>query len=212
MTTAFDPNLLKKICDGLDADGYAIIDDAFPIELLYDLQLQVKLLDADQFKSAGVGRATDFQTNSDIRSDHILWLDDQHPENLKYFNWSEALRLELNQQFYLGLADYECMFAHYSVGAFYQKHVDAFKRTTNHQNNHQRRHRKISTILYLNPDWQAADGGELLLYKHAQQQPFKRVLPQLGRLVVFLSEDFPHEVLPANRSRFSLTGWFRCCT
>ena len=31
----------------------------------------------------------------------------------------------------------------------------------------------------------------------------------IGTLVCFLSERFEHEVLPATRSRWSLTGWFR---
>jgi len=35
------------------------------------------------------------------------------------------------------------------------------------------------------------------------------VLPQQGRLVVFLSDRFVHEVLPSKRDRFSVTGWFR---
>ena len=30
-----------------------------------------------------------------------------------------------------------------------------------------------------------------------------------GSLLVFLSADMPHEVLPATRDRLSLTGWFR---
>jgi SM-20-related protein len=35
------------------------------------------------------------------------------------------------------------------------------------------------------------------------------VLPQAGSLLLFLSADMPHEVLPASRDRLSLTGWFR---
>ena len=35
------------------------------------------------------------------------------------------------------------------------------------------------------------------------------VLPRGGTLVVFLSDRFPHEVLPARRERLSLAGWFR---
>lgn len=31
----------------------------------------------------------------------------------------------------------------------------------------------------------------------------------LGTLVVFLSEEFEHEVLPAKRDRYSIAGWFR---
>jgi len=35
------------------------------------------------------------------------------------------------------------------------------------------------------------------------------VSPKGGRLVLFLSEEFPHEVLPANQERYSIAGWFR---
>jgi len=35
------------------------------------------------------------------------------------------------------------------------------------------------------------------------------VHPTGGTLVLFLSERFAHEVLPAKRERLSLTGWFK---
>ncbi len=205
MPTVFNSNLLNDICSSLATDGYAVIDDAFPVTFMTDLQLQVKSIEAGQFKLAGIGRAVGFQTNSQIRSDEIMWLDESRAENQSYFSWVETLRLTLNQRFYLGCAEYECMFAHYPVGAFYQKHVDTFSHTAVGLSSH----RKVSTILYLNPNWQPDDGGELLLYRHGEEQPFKRVLPELGRLAVFLSEEFPHEVLPAKRPRYSLTGWYK---
>lgn len=34
------------------------------------------------------------------------------------------------------------------------------------------------------------------------------VLPQAGTLMVFMSAQWPHEVLPATRDRLSITGWF----
>ncbi|WP_255856521.1 2OG-Fe(II) oxygenase [Marinobacterium rhizophilum] len=37
----------------------------------------------------------------------------------------------------------------------------------------------------------------------------ERVEPCYGTLVVFLSDRFPHEVLPARRQRLSLAGWYR---
>jgi SM-20-related protein len=35
------------------------------------------------------------------------------------------------------------------------------------------------------------------------------VLPLGGRLVTFLSDGLPHEVLPASRERISITGWLK---
>ncbi|HEY5930165.1 MAG TPA: 2OG-Fe(II) oxygenase, partial [Burkholderiales bacterium] len=63
---------------------------------------------------------------------------------------------------------------------------------------------------YLNQDWRDADGGELRLY--LEREPLTRhvdIRPDGGTLVLFLSEKFPHEVLPAKRERHSLTGWFK---
>ena len=70
----------------------------------------------------------------------------------------------------------------------------------------------LSTVLYLNRSWRAQDGGELLLYPEAGEQPLLRLTPALGTLAVFLSEAFPHEVLPAGRDRYSIAGWFRVNT
>ncbi len=67
--------------------------------------------------------------------------------------------------------------------------------------------RKLSSILYLNQNWQASDGGELRLYVNDDE--WLNISPIGGRLVLFLSDQFWHEVLPAKRERLSLTGWFR---
>ena len=47
--------------------------------------------------------------------------------------------------------------------------------------------------------------------KKNSQNPdrFEEILPQSGRLVLFLSARFLHEVMPARRERLSITGWFK---
>jgi len=209
MTTENNADILELICDGISVDGFAVVDQAFSFGTMKDLHNQLQTIEKPNFKTAGVGRSQDFQINKQVRSDQIMWLNQQQVEYKKYFEWVEKLRLALNKRFYLGLFEYECMFAHYPKGAFYHKHVDAFKASTAVKKS-EGNNRIISTLLYFNPDWKAEDGGELLMYHHDQQKPFKKILPELGRMVVFLSEEFPHEVLPANKSRYSLTGWFRC--
>ena len=86
-------------------------------------------------------------------------------------------------------------FALYPPGAFYKRHLDAFK---------ERNARKISLILYLNQDWQVTDGGQLRMYLPEQRLD---ISPLGGRLVCFRSELIEHEVLPAKRDRLSITGW-----
>ncbi|HEK0779309.1 TPA: 2OG-Fe(II) oxygenase, partial [Proteus mirabilis] len=90
-------------------------------------------------------------------------------------------------------------FACYEKGAFYKKHLDAFKENVT---------RRLTTVLYLNDEWAPQDGGELVIYDLDDNQ-LATVAPQGGRLVVFLSEQFPHEVLPTHKERISIAGWFR---
>ena len=64
----------------------------------------------------------------------------------------------------------------------------------------------MSVVLYLNEDWRAADGGELVIVAEDGERV---VVPAGGTLVTFLSQRFEHEVRVAERVRLSLTGWFR---
>ena len=67
-------------------------------------------------------------------------------------------------------------------------------------------------MAYLNSGWTNADGGKLVLYKNDADKEGVKVVPFLGTFVVFLSEEFPHEVLSANRDRYSIAGWYRVNT
>ncbi|NVJ66532.1 MAG: 2OG-Fe(II) oxygenase [Gammaproteobacteria bacterium] len=193
-------DIFARICHAIANDGYIVLPQVLPDELLNQLFVNLIELNPHDFERAGIGREEDFQKNRFVRQDAIHWLEPQMEFAQGYFAWMEELRLRLNRQLFLGLFDYESMFAHYPEGAFYKRHLDAFKGNTN---------RRLSTVLYLNPQWHPEDGGELLMYQKRQKTPFESVLPTYGTMVIFLSEQFPHEVLPAHRSRFSLTGWFR---
>ncbi|HET9475715.1 MAG TPA: 2OG-Fe(II) oxygenase [Steroidobacteraceae bacterium] len=97
-----------------------------------------------------------------------------------------------------GLEDFQGHFALYPSGAAYARHFDRLAGTDV---------RAISSVLYLNDDWVAEDGGVLRIYTGGGAS--QDVLPVGGRLVAFLSERFEHEVLPAQRERLSFTGWYR---
>ena len=45
--------------------------------------------------------------------------------------------------------------------------------------------------------------------KKESREEFIDIMPVAGRLVLFLSKQFWHEVLPANRTRVSLAGWYK---
>ena len=193
-------DIYELIANALSDRGYLILPKAFGTELMHAILRHVKNLGSAKFDRAGVGRNTDFHLNQFIRTDEICWLDRRDLLLSEYFAWVEALRLYLNQTLFLGLFDYECHLAHYPANAFYKKHLDAFRGQSN---------RVVTTILYLNPNWSNHDGGELIIYDQSGQDAIEIVQPTFGKLVIFLSEEFPHEVATACADRYSLTGWFR---
>lgn len=192
-------SLLDQIADALAGPGFIILDQPLTASLIKGLIDNLRAQRAE-FKPAGVGRQGDYQRNQDIRGDAIQWLEPGDSAVTEFLLWMDKLRLGINQRLFLGLFDYECHYAVYAPGTFYQKHRDAFKGNPG---------RKLSTVLYLNPEWDLVDGGELVLYDEAGSEQLIRLAPECGKLVLFLSEDFPHEVLPAKQSRQSIAGWFR---
>ena len=203
---SFDEHQLDLIADALVEQGYWVVDDALPKFLLNSLLIHFNELQSDEFKAAGIGRQTDFQVQETIRSDKIHWIQPNSEVTADFLQWMDSLRVGLNRRLFMGLFDYESHFAHYPVGAFYKKHVDAFRGNRKQGQSN----RVLSTVLYLNDAWLLGDGGELLLYaEDDDNKVIETILPECGRLVIFLSEKFPHEVLPAKRERKSIAGWFR---
>lgn len=201
----FDEPQLDAIADALVERGYLILDNSLPAALLGALFTHFEELQAEAFKSAGIGRQSDFQLEETIRSDKIHWIAPDSDATHAFLAAMEELRVGLNRRLFMGLFDYESHFAHYPEGAFYKKHLDAFRGKVGVG----QANRVLSTVLYLNQEWLAEQGGELLIYAEDGDQVLERVAPVLGRLVIFLSEKFPHEVLPATRARKSIAGWFR---
>lgn len=196
--------LFDAISNDLRVCGYSIQCNAVPQALIDGLLRDVRILDSAHLKPAGVGRAQQHVANANIRRDAISWIESTKGAQGQWLAFSAQLQQHLNRTLMLGLFSFESHFAHYAPGAFYKTHVDAFKGQAN---------RVLSVVLYLNPDWGSGDGGEMVLY--SDQDPgtvLCKVNPHAGTLVVFLSEDFPHEVLPAQRDRYSIAGWYRVNT
>ena len=192
---------LEAICQGLTDRGWLVLDDAVAPALLQALRARLHKLPDHAFHRAGVGRQGDHSLQPDYRSDRIHWLEAAAPAEQDWLSWADAVRQHVNQHLFMGLQSYEAHFAHYAPGQRYGRHVDAFRGQVN---------RILSSVLYLNEAWADDDGGELLIYPDASApDSAMRVSPKPGRLVMFLSEDMPHEVLPAHRDRYSIAGWFR---
>lgn len=194
----------ETIIDRLTQQGYVVIEDYLVNDDIISLAhlAQAKLTQREMAK-AGTGKQA--LTNASIRGDSIHWLDEEstEPAVQRYFSKMQHLKGLLNQHFFMGLASLETHLAIYPVGAVYQRHLDQFNASLSQQPNT----RKLSSIVYLNQDWQDSDGGALRLY--VRDDEWLDISPVGGRLVLFLSDQFWHEVLPAKRERLSLTGWFR---
>ncbi len=192
--------LFESMAEDLQNQGYSIKPAALPLALSIQLQAHLQAMQAAQFSQAGIGRGDELTVSQFVRKDEICWINGESEAGRAWLAWAEQLRQFLNRQLYLGLFSFESHFAHYRPGDFYKRHVDAFKGEAN---------RVLSMVTYLNPGWTQDDAGELVLYQNDHDQQGIKVTPLLGTIALFLSEDFPHEVLPALRDRYSIAGWFR---
>ncbi|MFT5085474.1 MAG: SM-20-related protein [Lentisphaeria bacterium] len=194
-----DKNLFEQIALQIIARGYAILPAAMPKHITDHLIEHLAQLECDGFRKATIGRSLEQTENTFVRRDKISWIDEESNLNTTWKYWCEQLRIHLNKRLFLGLFSFESHFALYLPGDFYKKHKDAFKGESN---------RILSLVTYLNKGWEPDQGGELVMYSDADIE-LNKVQPTFATLVVFLSEEFPHEVLPVSRQRYSVAGWFR---
>jgi SM-20-related protein len=186
-----------KIADALVDDGYIVIKNALNPKLPHAMASLIT--NEVNFKQAGISGSSNLHIDANRRRDKILWLEVDNSSQSEFLEFANGLREYLNQTLYLGLRYYESHFAIYDEGDFYEKHLDAFFGSKN---------RVVTTVYYLNEEWNENDGGELRIYD-ASDKLIKTVSPHANTLVVFLSDKFPHEVLPAKKKRYSIAGWFR---
>jgi len=138
-----------------------------------------------------------------VRGDAIQWLERDDPAEAvaMLLERLDQLREALNQRLFLGLIEIEAHFAHYPTGASYRRHLDRFRSDDA---------RTLSAVIHLGEPWRAEHGGELRLYVEDPDGESSIDLPPLpGQLVLFLSGEIEHEVLPTRRDRYSVAGWMR---
>lgn len=158
-----------------------------------------RLYQGNQLLSAGTGNETIVVPDKLFRSDRIYWLDRSHndPHENAFFDLMDGFVSYLNSTCYTGITGYEFHYTLYEKGSFYKKHLDQFRTNTS---------RQYSMIMYLNADWQLADGGELCVH-HADG--LQNIPPMDGKSVFFKSSELEHEVLITNKPRMSITGWLK---
>jgi SM-20-related protein len=197
-------NSIKPIPTELERAGFVVVQQFLNAHACAALAAECRALHAGgQLQPAAVGRAQERRERTDIRGDRTHWFEPSAltPAQVPYWQAMEDLRIELNQALLLGLETLEAHHALYAPGARYARHRDRFRDDDA---------RVLSSVLYLNADWHELDGGALRLYLPTMSQnPHVDIFPEAGTLVLFLSAEFEHEVLPAARERLSVAGWFR---
>ena len=86
------------------------------------------------------------------------------------------------------------MLARYPTGARYRRHLDSYAGRDIP--------RLVTALLYL--AWRPQQGGQLRCHLPDGPRDFE---PLPGRLVVFMSQEVEHEVLPSVGDRLALTLW-----
>ncbi|MDP8568739.1 2OG-Fe(II) oxygenase [Methylophilus aquaticus] len=207
------PTLLTTIIDQLSEHHYCVIDQFLAEPIVAELHaLAQARRHAGLTRQAGTGKSA--TTNANLRGDQIDWLEpeDTHPALQQYFALMADLQQQINRALMLGLDSYETHFAIYPPGTGYSTHIDQF---IQHRVAAAPGARTLTAIIYLNQNWPEAAGGALRLYLDthealpAQEARHLDIAPLGGRLVLFLSARFWHQVLPASQDRLSVTGWFK---
>ena len=183
---------VDQILDNLDQHGFAIIDDVYPTDYVHALVHECTT-HLNEFRAAAIQNGV----ISNIRSDHILWINDNLDIAQQHIDTLKQLSNTLNRSFYLGINDIEAHFACYNAGEFYALHRD---------NPQGKNGRMISTVYYLHEQWQEDWGGQLHLQDKNNQ--WHTIQPKPNRIAMFQS-DLLHEVIEAKHQRLSITAWLR---
>ena len=196
-------SFFDKLADDLSEKGYGMIDHFLTEqEFLQIREVANTHKEEGNFKKAGIGSNQDFQVNKQIRGDYIRWIDPAKVATATqvYVQRMRDLMQYINRTCFLSLKDVEMHYTVYPIGTVYKRHLDQFRHDD---------HRRLSVICYLNDGWQPEHGGQLRLYlpRENKVEEVVDILPTGGKLACFRSDLIEHEVLPATRERYSLTGW-----
>lgn len=207
-------SLADTLISALVEHEYCVVDQFLPATLVTELR-DIALAQQAHGHMHQAGTSQSAVTNTLLRGDQIAWLenDDPQPAVQQYLSLLNEVQQTVNRQLMMGLNSFETHFAVYPANSCgYATHIDQFRQ---HRTQPAPGARTLTSIIYLNDPWPEYAGGALRLYLDAHSEtpaPEARhidIAPIGGRLVLFLSARFWHEVLPASLPRVSVTGWFK---
>ncbi|MCA8899879.1 MAG: 2OG-Fe(II) oxygenase [Hyphomonas sp.] len=197
-------NRLGAITGDLIAQGWSWQPGLLPEPLYRALRAEILAVDAeDDLAPAGVGREEAFLLDRSIRRSRIAWMDGTTPAQAEFLAWAGQLREAINRSLMIGLFEFEACFAVYRPGGFYDRHLDSFEGARN---------RLVSLVVYLNEDWQAEDGGGLVVWAEGADEadaPVAVIAPEGAGAMFMLSETIPHAVQETLATRYAIAAWWR---
>lgn len=188
----------QDIASALAREGWCVVPDFLSAAQTQALADECRALrDAQRLTPARVGA---LRTATPLRGDSTYWFqaDALSATQQVFADRIDALRVTLSRELMLGLVECESHYAVYPPGAGYTRHLDRLRDNDA---------RVVSAVFYLNEAWRIADGGALRLY--LADGSSRDIFPHAGSLLLFLSAQFEHEVLPATRERMSIACWMR---
>lgn len=193
-----DISLLESAAASLATDGWWVGPGLLSREQTEALATECLAMHASRRMTparVGTNRAA-----TPLRGDHTRWFEmtSLSAPQADFVAAIEALRQHLNSALMTGLVDSESHYAVYAPGAGYARHLDRLRHSDA---------RTVSAVFYLNDGWQESDGGALRLY--LGDGAYRDIYPRAGKLVLFLSDRFEHEVLTTQRLRMSIACWMR---
>lgn len=146
-----------------------------------------------------------------IRGDQVIWLDGTEPQcpmvgflvrtlDSIITRCNRSSRGGLLRNYHINQRTRAMIACYPGLGTHYVKHVD----------NPNKDGRCITSIYYLNKDWDVqTQGGLLRMFPLGQSTKVANIEPLFDRMLFFWSDRRnPHEVLPAYSVRFAITVWY----
>uniref|UniRef100_A0A7S1J8X9 Fe2OG dioxygenase domain-containing protein n=1 Tax=Eutreptiella gymnastica TaxID=73025 RepID=A0A7S1J8X9_9EUGL len=206
----FETSITEEHIDGLDRNGFAVVDNFLGTGWATAILTEMQWLYASRLMQPNQIRILDpDDAPFNVTKPNIHELDLHHedlrekvPEINELFWQSHALaahlngllpRLQLTTRPAQHTLKAQCNTGH---GGCFPLHYD---------NPAPPDKRRLSALLYLNPDWKPGDGGEIVVSPFLGQPT--TIEPCMDRLVLFFSETMLHRVLPCYAERYCLTIW-----
>ncbi|GJJ68574.1 hypothetical protein EMPS_00920 [Entomortierella parvispora] len=198
--------------------GYTTLENVLDLSVIQS----VREWGTEMFKTGQMDKASGKHNEEDdpfregnARGDYTIWVSPgskflEQSQALKAcVDWfSKQLHEDLAKVVHLhGQAEYQL--AYYPPdSSHYERHRDSFP-TSDREDKDQRR---VTAIVYFNPNWKQGDGGELRIFDKGMGDEEEKqidIAPKAGRCVIFLSGVMDHAVMPSFNERIALTSWYR---